>query len=219
MTERPSRTVTLLFSDIEGSTRLLGSSGRTATGRRSTTIGGSCGRRSRRRAAARSTRRATPSSCAFPRARMRRRPRSRCSAGSRLTPGRMAPPSGPDRRCTRPTRAGQGGSTSASASTARRGSAAPPTGDRCWSRARPPSCSGTRMAVALIDLGLHRLKDIGEPEHLFQLAADGLADRFPPLRSLRIGRRTCRSSSRRSSVAGASWRRSAPCSIAPTSGC
>ena len=38
--------------------------------------------------------------------------------------------------------------------------------------------------VALIDLGLHRLKDIGEPEHLFQLAADGLVDRFPPLRSL-----------------------------------
>ena len=36
----------------------------------------------------------------------------------------------------------------------------------------------------LIDLGLHRLKDLVEPEHLFQLAADGMADRFPPLRSL-----------------------------------
>ena len=36
----------------------------------------------------------------------------------------------------------------------------------------------------LIDLGLHRLKDLAAPEHLFQLAADGLADRFPPLRSL-----------------------------------
>ena len=38
--------------------------------------------------------------------------------------------------------------------------------------------------VALIDLGLHRLKDIGEPEHLFQLTADGLIAQFPPLRSL-----------------------------------
>jgi predicted ATPase/class 3 adenylate cyclase len=38
--------------------------------------------------------------------------------------------------------------------------------------------------VALIDLGLHRLKDIAEPEHVFQLAADGLIAHFPPLRSL-----------------------------------
>jgi predicted ATPase/class 3 adenylate cyclase len=38
--------------------------------------------------------------------------------------------------------------------------------------------------VALIDRGMHRLKDIAEPEHLFQLAADGLAEQFPPVRSL-----------------------------------
>jgi predicted ATPase/class 3 adenylate cyclase len=36
----------------------------------------------------------------------------------------------------------------------------------------------------LIDLGLHRLKDLAEPEHLFQLSAEDMADRFPPLRSL-----------------------------------
>ena len=36
----------------------------------------------------------------------------------------------------------------------------------------------------LIDLGRHALKDLPAPEHLFQLAADGLAERFPPLRSL-----------------------------------
>ncbi len=36
----------------------------------------------------------------------------------------------------------------------------------------------------LIDLGRHELKDLPAPEHIFQLAADGLADRFPPLRSL-----------------------------------
>jgi predicted ATPase/class 3 adenylate cyclase len=38
--------------------------------------------------------------------------------------------------------------------------------------------------VSLIDVGLHRLKDLGRPERVFQLAAPGLSDRFPPLRSL-----------------------------------
>jgi predicted ATPase/class 3 adenylate cyclase len=36
----------------------------------------------------------------------------------------------------------------------------------------------------LKDLGLHRLKDLGRPEQLFQLEAAGLPARFPPLRSL-----------------------------------
>jgi predicted ATPase len=39
---------------------------------------------------------------------------------------------------------------------------------------------GTR----LVDLGPHRLKDLGHPEQIFQLEADGLASKFPPLRSL-----------------------------------
>ena len=34
------------------------------------------------------------------------------------------------------------------------------------------------------DLGAHRLKDLGRPEVLFQLMADGLRSEFPPLRSL-----------------------------------
>jgi hypothetical protein len=34
------------------------------------------------------------------------------------------------------------------------------------------------------DLGLHRLKDLGRPEQIFQLGAPGLTGRFPPLRSL-----------------------------------
>jgi predicted ATPase/class 3 adenylate cyclase len=38
--------------------------------------------------------------------------------------------------------------------------------------------------VSFGDLGFHRLKDIEAPEHIFQLAAPGLAERFPPLRSL-----------------------------------
>jgi predicted ATPase/class 3 adenylate cyclase len=36
----------------------------------------------------------------------------------------------------------------------------------------------------LIDLGRHALKDLPAPEHLYQLAADGLPERFPPVRSL-----------------------------------
>ncbi|HEV8065338.1 MAG TPA: adenylate/guanylate cyclase domain-containing protein [Acidimicrobiales bacterium] len=38
--------------------------------------------------------------------------------------------------------------------------------------------------VELTDLGRHRLKDLGRPEHLFQLGATDLLDRFPPLASL-----------------------------------
>jgi len=38
--------------------------------------------------------------------------------------------------------------------------------------------------VCFRDLGFHRLKDIEAPEHIFQLAAAGLPERFPPLRSL-----------------------------------
>ncbi len=34
------------------------------------------------------------------------------------------------------------------------------------------------------DLGWHRFKDLAEPEHLYQAMADGLATNFPPLRSL-----------------------------------
>lgn len=36
----------------------------------------------------------------------------------------------------------------------------------------------------LTDLGEHWLKDLAQPEHLFQLTADGLPQAFPPLKSL-----------------------------------
>lgn len=38
--------------------------------------------------------------------------------------------------------------------------------------------------MELLDLGEHRLKDLTDPEHVWQLVAPGLADMFPPLRSL-----------------------------------
>ncbi len=40
------------------------------------------------------------------------------------------------------------------------------------------------VGASLKDLGLHRLKDLGRPEQLFQLEAGGLPAAFPPLRSL-----------------------------------
>lgn len=36
----------------------------------------------------------------------------------------------------------------------------------------------------LVDLGRHRLKDLAEPEHLYQLNPPGLEEHFPPLKSL-----------------------------------
>jgi predicted ATPase/class 3 adenylate cyclase len=38
--------------------------------------------------------------------------------------------------------------------------------------------------VGLADLGVHRLKDLGRPERIFQLHGPGLSAGFPPLRSL-----------------------------------
>jgi predicted ATPase/class 3 adenylate cyclase len=38
--------------------------------------------------------------------------------------------------------------------------------------------------VSVQDLGFHRLKDIGEPERIYQLAGPGLPEDFPPLKSL-----------------------------------
>ncbi|HYB14296.1 MAG TPA: adenylate/guanylate cyclase domain-containing protein, partial [Streptosporangiaceae bacterium] len=38
--------------------------------------------------------------------------------------------------------------------------------------------------VSLADLGVHRLKDLGRPERIFELRAAGLQAGFPPLRSL-----------------------------------
>jgi predicted ATPase/class 3 adenylate cyclase/DNA-binding CsgD family transcriptional regulator len=39
-------------------------------------------------------------------------------------------------------------------------------------------------SAVLTDLGVHRLKDLGRPERIFQLHAEGLQAEFPPVRSL-----------------------------------
>ena len=38
--------------------------------------------------------------------------------------------------------------------------------------------------LAFVDLGEHRLKDLTSPQRLFQLSVEGLPDRFPPLRTI-----------------------------------
>jgi predicted ATPase/class 3 adenylate cyclase/tetratricopeptide (TPR) repeat protein len=43
---------------------------------------------------------------------------------------------------------------------------------------------GLPPGAALADLGVHRLKDLGRPERIFQLTAAGLQAGFPPLQSL-----------------------------------
>ncbi len=43
---------------------------------------------------------------------------------------------------------------------------------------------GLPPGAALADLGVHRLKDLGRPERIFQLHGPGLQAGFPPLRSL-----------------------------------
>ena len=88
--ELPVGTVTFLFTDIEGSTRLLKLCA-TATAKHSRIIRGSCARPSPNTAATRSTRRETRSSLPSGGPRTRCRLRSRASADSRNMPGRTTP--------------------------------------------------------------------------------------------------------------------------------
>ncbi len=43
--------------------------------------------------------------------------------------------------------------------------------------------AGSVAGIALKDLGEHRLRDLAKPERIFQLVADGIASNFPELRS------------------------------------
>ncbi len=44
--------------------------------------------------------------------------------------------------------------------------------------------SAPAEGISFRDLGEHRLKDLPAPEHLFQIVADGLESEFPPLRTM-----------------------------------
>jgi len=60
--------------------------------------------------------------------------------------------------------------------------------------------------VHLRDLGAHRLKDLQSPTHLFQLVITGLPAHFPPLLTLDASPKICPFSSPRSLDARRKWR-------------
>ena len=72
----------------------------------------------------------------------------------------------------------------------RRGSAPAGTAVRCWCRRRPRRWSpiGSRRARRCSISGLHRLQDLGRPEHIWQVVHPDLPSTFPPLRSLDVFR-------------------------------
>ena len=60
--------------------------------------------------------------------------------------------------------------------------------------------------VELLDLGEHRLRDLGEPERIFQVIHPDLPREFAPLRSVEdLPHATCRCRPRRSSAARTTW--------------
>ena len=62
--------------------------------------------------------------------------------------------------------------------------------------------------VSLVDLGEHRLRDLGRSERIVQVTHPELPSEFPPLRSLDAIRGTCRCSAARSLDATRTWPRS-----------
>ena len=188
----PWGTVTFLFTDIEGSTRLLHELGaERVRGRRSPSTAASCGRRSRAHGGVEVDTQGDAFFVAFPTAPGRSRPLRRRIDGLARGPirVRMGLHTGTPlvteegyvgvdvHRAARIAAAGHGGQVLVSASTA-----------ALSDRAR------------LRDLGEHRLKDLSAPERIYQLG-DG---EFPPLKS--STGRTCRFRRRRSSAASTSSR-------------
>ena len=185
MTERPRGTVTFLFSDIEGSTRLLQELG-VDRYRSSLTDH----RRIVREAieAAGGTEIDTQGDSffvAFPRA------QDAVSAAVEIQRGLEAHVWPDDRKMrirmgmhSTDAARDEGGYVGIGVHRAARMCSAGHGGQVLLSSATAELLRDADTPLALIDLGLHRLKDIAEPEHLFQLTADGLIQQFPPLRSL-----------------------------------
>ena len=165
----PTGTVTFLFTDIEGSTRLLRSS---ATGTRtcSPSTAARCGSRGGGTTASRSTRRATPSSSPSRARPMPWRPPP--TRNSRLRPDRCGCGWG----CTRGSRSlTDEGYVGLDVHRAARIAAAGHGGQVLLSQA-----TADLAGADVRDLGLHRLKDLSAPERLFQLGTED----FPPLKTL-----------------------------------
>ena len=99
-----------------------------------------------------------------------------CGCGSRCTPAR--------RSCA--TRA----TTSVTRSTACARIRAIGHGGQVLVSAATAALVADRLPAdaTLVDLGVHRLKDLGRPEHIWQVVHPDLPSEFPPLRSLDVFR-------------------------------
>jgi class 3 adenylate cyclase len=188
MPKLPHGTVTLVFTDVEGSTQLLQRLGDT-TPTSSTTTAGSFATPSRRAAASSSTSAATSSSSSSP---------MRAPAGDAVVAAQRAFaehdwPSGADLRVRMGLHTGEpnirdGTYFGLDVHRAARICQAGSGGQILISRER---ASSSRPAHEVEDLGDHQLPGIDQPERLYQLNADRTADRFPPLSTARRGFRGC----------------------------
>ena len=167
----PSGTVTFLFTDVEGSTKLLHELGAEAYADALAEHRRVLREAFTRTAGSRSTPRATPSSSRFPTAAgaVAPRPRRRERTRRRADPRPHGSPHGHpllDRRGLRRRRR-------------------PSRGAHRRRRPRRPGARLARDARAvrrreLLDLGEHRLKDFATPVWIFQLGTDA----FPPLHTI-----------------------------------
>ena len=190
----PTGTVTFLFTDVEGSTRLLEELGAERTRSSSGGTARSFVGRSPSTEASRSTRRATRSSARSGRRgrRSRARPRSRMRC-ERARPG----PHGDPHRARLSSSIG---TTWGWTCTALPGSAPAATEGRSCSRRRPSPCSSPTSS-SVRDLGVHRLKDLAAP-----VWCSTSSETRTSRRSGRSSGRTSRCRRRRSSAARrSSW--------------
>ena len=186
----PVGTVTFLFSDIEGSTRLAQALG---TDRWRTTLEAQQAIWRSAFAANHGTEISTEGDsffAVFPSALDAVAAAAAGAAGdpgrdlARRRPGRRASASGSG--CTPARAAWAAIATSASTSIGRPGSARPRTAARSSSRrtTRALTESSLPAGVSLVDVGRHRLKDLDQPEALGRLVIAGLEDDPRPPRSL-----------------------------------
>ena len=170
----PVGTVTFLLTDVEDSTRQwetrAGADGR--RDRPPLRVARRGDRRAQRRATGRAGRGRQRGRRVRPGLRRARRGRRRAAPPARRA---VAGRHGPWRCGWRSTPARPSSATKATTSDRRssgaRGCGRSAPAARSWCRVRPPtsSATGCPAGVSLVDLGLHRLKDLGRPEHVFEL--------------------------------------------------
>ena len=192
----PSGTVTFLFTDVEGSTKLLHELGAEALRRRARRAPPRHARGVRRHGGVEVDTQGDAFFVAFPTA-----PGALAAADGAARGARAGPDPGADGPAHRHAAAWPTRATSASTSTAPPASPPPATAGRCSSRRRPLPLVG---ATELRDLGEHRFKDLSGAR---ARSTSSASDELPAARRASTGP-TCRFRRRRSSAASTSWPRS-----------